>query len=86
MCGEEDQCALQHPKSRLPYKWQYKKDNEAWKTFKNDLNDIIEKSFCDPTRTNIKYVVIHSISFQFEKIICKHPKQLSKEQYLTLQK
>ena len=67
LCEDEDRCALQHPKSRLPYKWQYQKNNEVWKTFKNDLNDAIEKSFCDPTQTKLKWDFfisdINSLSF-----------------------
>jgi len=54
LCDDEDDCALLHTKSRMPYAWQYKKQDEAWKAFPVQVNLELEKAYCDPEQSNFE--------------------------------
>ena len=48
-------CHLLHPKEKLPYIWQYCKENdifETWISFPTDVNIEMEKQFCNPSNTD----------------------------------
>ena len=52
VCDNDETCSLLHPENHTPYLWQYKKPNEnSWKKFPNNLNDEIEKAFCNPMQS-----------------------------------